>query len=289
MPTSLAVVITALNEGPYLRRTVENCQATLPPGSEIVVVDDGSDDGSADFLNAQSDVRLLRTEFAGVARARNLGARSTSADIVLFADAHLALPEGWWAPIVDALEDGAVGGVAPAIADMEHADSKGFGLRLRGPDMGITWLERQGTATYAVPMIPWCCSAMRRDTFLETGGFDEGMLRWGSIDNEMSVRLRMFGYQLMVASEVVVSHLFRDNRPYDMQWRWIAHNKLRLAMLHFSLERIELVVKALAAHQGVAAGIALLAESDIASRRRELAARRRYDDGWFFLKSGSSW
>ena len=289
MPASLAVVITALNEGPHLRRTVENFQATLPAGSEIVVVDDGSDDGCADFLKAQSSVRFLRTGCVGVARARNLGARSAGTDIVLFADAHISLPEGWWAPMAEALQDTAVGGVAPAIADTEHAEARGFGLRLRGPDMGITWLERQGGSTYAVPMIPWCCGAMRRDTFLETGGFDEGMLRWGSIDNEMSVRLRLFGYQLMVAPQVVVSHLFRDDRPYDMQWRWIAHNKLRLAMLHFGLERIELVVKALAAHQGIAAGVALLAESDIASRRRELAARRRFDDDWFIHDSGSIW
>jgi GT2 family glycosyltransferase len=289
MPASLAVVITALNEGPYLRRTVENFQATLPPESEIVVVDDGSEDGSTDFLGAQSGVRLLRTDRIGVARARNLGARSSGTDVLLFADAHIELPEGWWAPMVDALADGAVGGVAPAIADMEHAGATGFGLRLRGPDMGITWLERQGAAAYDVPMIPWCAGAMRRDTFQETGGFDEGMLRWGSIDNEMSVRLRLFGYRLMVTPQIAVRHLFRESRPYHMRWRWIAHNKLRLAMVHFGVERIARVVKALATHEDIAGGVALLAESDLATRRREVAARRRYDDDWFFQEYGPSW
>jgi hypothetical protein len=78
----LGVVIVSLNEGASLLKTTKNLQATLPRESEIVIVDDGSDDGSADFAamagrSGRSDsvaaVRLFRASNLGVARARNFG------------------------------------------------------------------------------------------------------------------------------------------------------------------------------------------------------------------------
>ena len=57
----VSVVITSLNEGELLRQTVDNHLARLPSGGEIVVVDDGSTDGSTDFLNGNYEgVTLLR-------------------------------------------------------------------------------------------------------------------------------------------------------------------------------------------------------------------------------------
>src|SRR5882724_12371168 len=72
----LSIVVIARDEGAELRRTVENLRDTLPEGSEIVVVDDGSRDGCARFLNGRRNgIRLVRTAGLGVARARNLGSK----------------------------------------------------------------------------------------------------------------------------------------------------------------------------------------------------------------------
>jgi len=94
---SISVVVIALNEGSNLRRTVENLQSTLNGNSEILVVDDGSDDKCADFLaDGDSPVRLVRSDHLGVAAARNFGASQTSGDVILFADAHITVQPGWW-------------------------------------------------------------------------------------------------------------------------------------------------------------------------------------------------
>src|SRR5258708_16525902 len=49
-PRSMSVVVIARDEGEYLRRTVEQLTATTTAGTEIIVIDDGSRDGCADFL-----------------------------------------------------------------------------------------------------------------------------------------------------------------------------------------------------------------------------------------------
>ena len=50
----------------------------------------------------------------------------------------------------------------------------GYGLTFKGPDLGVAWLGKKAERPFAVPIIPGCCLAMRRDVFESIGGFDEG-------------------------------------------------------------------------------------------------------------------
>ena len=54
---TLSVVIVTLDEGENLRRTVESLWPTLPANHELIVVDDGTTDGSSDFLAGDRRVR----------------------------------------------------------------------------------------------------------------------------------------------------------------------------------------------------------------------------------------
>jgi GT2 family glycosyltransferase len=284
-----AVVITR-NEGPALRQTVENLQNTLPVESEIVVVDDGSTDGSTDFLaGAAPRLRLLRSDGLGVARARNWGACQARGDLLVFADAHITMEPEWWVPMADLLTDRAVGAVAPAVADVEERYCKGFGLRFQGPNVMVEWLPPQGDAPYPVALLPGCCWAMRRDTFQEIGGFDEGMICWGTEDSEMSVRLWLLGYELRLLPQVEAVHLFRVERPFPVEWSWALHNRLRLALLHFDSRRVARVMETLRGHEAFAPALALAEQSDAAARRAALDSRRVRDDDWFFRTFGPEW
>src|SRR5215467_3192988 len=88
----ISVVVISRNEGRELKRTVENFDDTLPAGGEIIVIDDGSTDGSADRLaQRRGRIRLHRGQGYGVARARNFGARQAQGNVIVYADAHLRL------------------------------------------------------------------------------------------------------------------------------------------------------------------------------------------------------
>src|SRR6202041_686305 len=84
----LSVVVVSHNEGVYLRRTVHSLMSTLPRESEVIVVDDGSSDRSADGLAESYDgVTVLRTAGRlGVSRARNFGAEYAQGEVVVFSD-----------------------------------------------------------------------------------------------------------------------------------------------------------------------------------------------------------
>ena len=281
---SLSVVVASHNEGSNLRRTVHNLLASVPEHSEVIVVDDASTDNSAAFLvDGYSGVRLLRaSERLGAVRGRNHGARAATGHVLVFADAHMETPLGWCEPLIAALQEPNVGAVAPAISVMGRPENKAYGFTWQGPDQSLRWLDWQSDNPHAVPFLPGAFLAMRRETFEAIGGFDDGLVLWGSEDAELSLRLWLLGYELRVVPQVEVAHLFRESHPYLIDWTTILHNMLRVALVHFNSQRIARVIEALKSYGQFASALAQTVASDVWTRRANLNARRVRDDTWFF-------
>ena len=280
---TLSVVVISRNEGAELRKTVAGLLRTLPATRrEIIVVDDGSTDGSMAFLKSHPEVRRFRTDGIGVANARNFGASHAGGDVILFCDAHMRMPARWHRAILEPLESPGVGAVAPGVYSLKHPERRGFGLYLSGPDLHARWREKPGRTPAPVPVLPGCFLAMRRDVFAATGGFDGGMRQLGGNDNELSLRLWLLGYELLIVPRIEVGHLFRTTIPFDATRAAVVHNRLRTAFVHFGRERIERVVHALREYRSFPTGLAMTVEGDPFARRAHLLAERRRTDDWFF-------
>src|SRR5947209_6952463 len=88
---ALAVVIPVHNGGRDFGRCLRRLRESRGTAFELVVVDDGSTDGSAD-LAAAAGARVLRHDRPrGPASARNAGAEAATADLVFFLDADVAV------------------------------------------------------------------------------------------------------------------------------------------------------------------------------------------------------
>jgi glycosyltransferase involved in cell wall biosynthesis len=84
---TVAVIIPTYNRAGPLRLAIESVRSQTYPGLEIIVVDDGSDDETADLLRTYDDCRYIRISHSGLpAVARNAGLRASSAAYISFLD-----------------------------------------------------------------------------------------------------------------------------------------------------------------------------------------------------------
>ncbi|MCU0888153.1 MAG: glycosyltransferase [Rubritepida sp.] len=202
MPSSISVVIPSYNRRDYLRETLAALRAQTRPADEVIVVDDGSSDGTVEMLAAEHpDIRCLPIANSGDLAARNVGVRAAAGDLVAFCDSDdLWLPEHL-AEVAALFEEapavGTVcanfhtftGGRVAAEDKFAHAPPGWFdGAREVGPGRLVVeepWVRRVVAFN---PFFP-SAMAMRRAWFLGLGGWDEGVGRTVGTDFATSMRL----------------------------------------------------------------------------------------------------
>jgi len=100
MSRTITAVIPAYNAGRYLARALASVHAQMRPPDQVIVVDDGSTDDTAEIAAADGRAELIRQNNAGASVARNAGIRAADGDWIAFLDAddewlpdHLARQE----------------------------------------------------------------------------------------------------------------------------------------------------------------------------------------------------
>lgn len=201
----LSVIVPVLNGGEDLRRCLHALVVSPRAPDEIIVVDDGSTDGSH-ATAASYGARVLTTEAGprGPAHARNRGAAVSTGDVLTFIDADvvvhpdtLARIESIFAaePEVTALfgsydDDPPAPGLASRYKNLQHHHVHQHGAR----EAGTFWAG---------------CGAIRRSAFLAAGGFDENYRQPSIEDIELGMRLRQAGHRIWLCPEVQATHLKR--------------------------------------------------------------------------------
>lgn len=182
----VAVVIPAYDAARYLAEALESALAQRPAPAEVVVVDDGSGDATAEVARAfeARGVRLLRQENRGPAVARNAGVTATTAPLLAFLDADDVWPERSLAARLEAFAaDPSLDGVAGHVECFPSPDADPEALaRLAAPELrGPTWLAG--------------AVLVRRAAFERVGPFDASLRVAGEFIDWMG-RARALGLSL---------------------------------------------------------------------------------------------
>ncbi|AEG17008.1 glycosyl transferase family 2 [Desulfofundulus kuznetsovii DSM 6115] len=280
-----SVIIICRDELPYLEQTIR-FMLTVPSGCpmEIIVVDDGSRDGCADFLRRGGElsrrVHLVDAPGLGPARARNLGAARARGELLVFCDAHIIVPGGWLGDLARAVLAGQAHAVCPALVHTENPHLAIYGGTLN-KDLSWVGLTLPPRSLSPVPLAPAGCLAVSREVFLEVGGFEEGFTGWGYDDVEFSLKLWLFGFVVAVMPWVKVIHISRPLKPYQRPGENLTRNLLLLAALHFNPHRLARVAAMARSYAGFSEAWARASAPGVLKKRDEYFRRRVHDDDWF--------
>ena len=102
----VSVIIPMYNKEKNIARTIDSVLAQDYPWWELVVVDDGSSDGSVSVVERYEDarIRLFRKENGGVSAARNYGVQKATGEYVVYLDADDSLMPSCLLTLLDVLK-----------------------------------------------------------------------------------------------------------------------------------------------------------------------------------------
>ncbi len=259
--TFVSVVVPVFNGGEDFDRCLSAVNGSDWPDFECIVVDDASTDELAAEIAGRHGARLLRLQQrCGPARARNEGVKNARGEVIFFTDADVLLhPDA----ISEAMR------VFESDADLaavfgSYDDTPGHGSFLsRYRNLYHHWNHQAGNEEASTF---WTgCGAIRREIFVEMGGFSAEYARPSIEDIELGYRLREAGYRIRLLKTMLGTHLkqwtfwdmirtdiFRRGKPWtELLLRFSPappdlnlNSKARIAMVSAALLLIVLVLLA---------------------------------------------
>ena len=228
-----SIIIPLYNKAPYIRKALESVLAQTYTDYELIIVDDGSTDGSAEIAEAfLQDLasrlsplafRLLKQKNAGVSAARNNGFSVSSAEYIAFLDA-----DDWWEPTY--LEH-----MAQLIEDYPDAGLYACNYVYYKPgkthvalNIPTGYINYPKTYYESDAMPVWTGAAIiQRKVFDEAGGFREHL--WMAEDFDLWIRIAL-------NNKVV---FFNEPLAYynqEVQLKWRALGKLYPPIRQFAFD-----------------------------------------------------
>lgn len=200
----LLSVITPVHNGRhYLGRSLPAIRESDYPHFELIVVDDNSTDGSRKLSEKYADVVIKMETREAPGKARNRGVLASKGSILLFVDADVRVAPDTISRVAKAMQDEQVAAVFGSYDDDPFF--KNFFSRYKNL---FHHFVHQNSNPRAVTF--WSgCGAIRRDVFLEAGGFPEWYSFPSICDVELGYRLTENGKKIRLLKELQVKHLKR--------------------------------------------------------------------------------
>ncbi|MBN2006001.1 MAG: glycosyltransferase [Anaerolineae bacterium] len=210
-----SLIILVWNGKPYLEACLDAVLAQEYPGFEVIVVDNASTDGSADWVAEHyPQVRLIRNAInLGFAGGNNVGLAAAAGDVLALLNQDTMVQPGWLAALVEALQTYPGAGVAGAkILDMDGRVLQHAGGHIRRP-LALGWHyghgeidSEQWDEPREVEFVTGASLAMKREVYAKIGGLDESFFPGYFEDVDFCYRARAAGFAVWYAPQARMLH-----------------------------------------------------------------------------------
>ncbi|MFI6371612.1 bifunctional polysaccharide deacetylase/glycosyltransferase family 2 protein [Streptomyces sp. NPDC050546] len=190
----VSVIVPAYNEKECIANTLDSLARSTHP-IEIIVVDDGSTDGTAEIAESlgMPNVRVIRQANAGKPAALNNGVRNAAYDIVVMMDGDTVFEPDTVRQLVQPFADPEVGAVAGNAKVGNRTTVIGAWQHIEYV-MGFNLDRRMYDLLRCMPTIPGAIGAFRREAVLQVGGMSEDTL---AEDTDITIAMHRAGWRVV--------------------------------------------------------------------------------------------
>jgi hypothetical protein len=176
----ISVIMPTRNRSGLLPRAIASVLAQTYPDFELVVIDDGSSDDTAELLASISDRRLrpLRIDHSGVGAARNAGLEAATGELIAYLDDDNLMHPGWLKSVAWAFEQRPEAQVAYGAIVIDDVNRGDEGLSATMPQAYVNQFDRQRLGEDNLADI----SAIAHRAGLPQARFDEGLVTMADWD-----------------------------------------------------------------------------------------------------------
>jgi GT2 family glycosyltransferase len=210
---SVSIIVLNWNGRPYLAECLESLRSQSYDGPhQVVLVDNGSQDGSADMVEASfPEVRLIRSPVnLGFAAGNNLAARQLDTELLAFLNNDTRTDPNWLDELVRSVteaSDVASAGGRILSWDGKTVDFIGGGATLTGLGMQFGYGQPASVDAPAGDILFACGGSMivKRDAYLQVGGLDDDYFLFYE-DVDLGWRFWLAGYRVRYAPGAIMFH-----------------------------------------------------------------------------------
>ncbi|MWC26684.1 methyltransferase domain-containing protein [Paenibacillus sp. MMS18-CY102] len=206
-----SIILVTYNKLDYTKQCIESIrQRTDSDRYELIAVDNGSTDGTPEWLAEQRDVRLIANAGnAGFPRACNQGLAAAAGDLLMLLNNDTVVTVSWLEGLTTALLSAPnVGAVGPVTNAASYVTS------IPVPYATMDEMEEFAEAHNHTDPAKWeerlkligFCLLMKREAYEQVGGLDEQFGIGNFEDDDICLRMRLAGYKLLLCKDTFIHH-----------------------------------------------------------------------------------
>lgn len=205
-----SIVILTRNQLPITAGCLESIRRHTPEPHEIIIIDNGSTDGTPDFIRLQSDIILHQNQDnAGFAKGCNQGIALATGEYVLFLNNDTVVTKGWLTHMLQVMESEEHAGMVGPVSNFTSGHQRipvSYTELSQLDAFAETYTAAQAGNRLQVRRLIGFCLLARRSLLDEIGGFDERYRIGNYEDDDLCLRAIRHGYTLHVALDAYVHH-----------------------------------------------------------------------------------